>query len=39
MEKLRAAAPEVDLGGWLFTTRPVSSNVSAHGVLLYRSSG
>jgi hypothetical protein len=37
--KLRAAAPEAEIGGWLFTTRPVSPNVGAHGVLLYRSSG
>ena len=39
MQKLRAAAPAVDIGGWVFTTHPVSSNVSAHGVLIYRSAG
>ena len=38
METLSAAASDVDIGGWLFTTHPVSSDVSRHGVLIYRSS-
>lgn len=38
METLSAAASELDIGGWLFTTHRVSSDVSRYGVLIYRSS-
>ena len=39
IETLSAAASGIDIGGWLFTTHPVSSDVSEYGVLIYRSSG
>ena len=38
MGKLTSAAPEVDIGGWLFTPHAVSSEVSELGILIYRSS-
>jgi hypothetical protein len=37
MEKLTSAAPEVDVGGWLFTSHAVSSEVSELGILIYQS--
>jgi hypothetical protein len=38
MEKLTSAAPEVDVGGWLFTPHAVSSEVSQLSILIYQSS-
>ena len=37
MEALVSAAPDVDIGGWLFTS-PVSSEVRELGILIYESS-
>jgi ABC-type Fe3+-hydroxamate transport system substrate-binding protein len=37
MEKLAAAAPDVDIGGWMFTPHAVNSDVSAFGIPVYRS--
>jgi hypothetical protein len=38
METLSAAATDVDIRGWLFTTHRVSTDVGKYGVLIYRSS-
>jgi len=37
MEKVASAAPEADIGGWMFTPRAGSPDVSELGILIYRS--
>jgi hypothetical protein len=37
IERLSAADSDLDIGGWMFTTHRVSSDVSRYGVLIYRS--